>query len=390
MYETYTHKLYAREYILPFARSSFFFPQKHTKKMASTKKKRRKNTNDTNDEDETKKKRSKAITDAGELLVKMHAHGSFVRPLFVHRQTQKDIRERREALSAEFEGEEREEEEKGEAAAAAAAAATAAATVLVTGFPLEWHNEFSISDLFSSSFGETKRVQLIRLETNAAAKSALVTFERTKSVEKLWKKIEEKTIVEAPTILPRGSTKTDNNNSGKMNAPPQFGLDKFVYEHRLQRKGGAKAAKASIDEWFRDRAKAKEIEKRKRERENEDDGWTVVQQKRGRRKTSDNQGITVGAVRASTAERRRKEALRLEENDGDDDAGGFPDAGENNGSSFYRKKKKGTLGLAPVENFYKFQSRERRRNDLIALQRGFQADKAKVLAMKAARKFKPV
>jgi ribosomal RNA-processing protein 7 len=384
----------------------FFFPRAQKKlitaqkklitaqKKMATKKKKRKNTNDdTNDEDETKKtkkrrKNTLAITDAGELLVKMHAHGSFVRPLFVHRQTQKDIRERREALSAEFEEEEREEEE-GEAAAAAAAAATAAATVLVTGFPLEWHNEFSVSDLFSSSFGETKRVQLIRLETNAAAKSALVTFERTKSVEKLWKKIEEKTIVEAPTILPRGSTKNDNN-SGKLNAPPQFGLDKFVYEHRLQRKGGAKAAKASIDEWFRDRAKAKEIEKRKRERENEDDGWTVVQQKRGRRKTSDNQGITVGAVRASTAERRRKEALRLEENDGDDDDGGFPDAGENNGSSFYRKKKKGTLGLAPVENFYKFQSRERRRNDLIALQRGFQADKAKVLAMKAARKFKPV
>jgi len=356
----------------------------------ATKKKKRKNDHDDDDEDERKtKKRSKnafAITDAGELLVKMHAHGSFVRPLFVHRQTQKDIRERRrEALSSEFE-EEREEEE-GEAAAAAAAAATAAATVLVTGFPLEWHNEFSISDLFTSSFGETKRVQLIRLETNAEAKSALVTFERTKSVEKLWKKIEEKTIVEAPTILPRGSTKSDNNG-GKMNAPPQFGLDKFVYEHRLQRQGGAKAAKASIDEWFRNRAKAKEIEKRKRERENEDDGWTVVQQKRGRRKTSDNQGITVGAVRASTAERRRKEALRLEENDLDDD--GFPDAAENNGSSFYRKKKKGTLGLAPVENFYKFQSRERRRNDLIALQRGFQADRAKVLAMKAARKFKPV
>lgn len=352
----------------------------------ATKKKKRKNDDDEDETKKTTKKRNKntAITDAGELLVRMHAHGSFVRPLFVHRQTQKDIRERRmrEAL-AEFE-EEREEEEE---AAAAVAAATAAATILVTGFPLEWHNEFSISDLFTSSFGETKRVQLIRLETNAEAKSALVTFERTKSVEKLWKKIEEKTIVEAPTILPRGSTKSDNN-SGKMNAPPQFGLDKFVYEHRLQRQGGAKAAKASIDEWFRNRAKAKEIEKRKRARENEDDGWTVVQQKRGRRKTSDNQGITVGAVRASTAERRRKEALRLEENDGDDHD--FPDAAENNGSSFYRKKKKGTLGLAPVENFYKFQSRERRRNDLIALQRGFQADRAKVLAMKAARKFKPV
>jgi len=106
-------------------------------------------------------------------------------------------------------------------------------------------------------------------------------------------------------------------------------LDKFVYEHRLRRKGGAKAAKATVDEWFRNRAKEKEIEKRKRAREEEDDGWTVVQQKRGRRKTSDNQGITVGGVRASTVERRRKEALTMENEDGD---------ATTTSSSFYRKK----------------------------------------------------
>ena len=341
-----------------------------TTKTTTTKKKRKKKrkndfdddiTNVSSEKETTKKKRKRASDDdddVGELLVKMYPHGSFIRPLFVHRQTQKDIRDIRE------EEEDKEEEEEGKAAS------FAAATVLVTGFPFDWHNEFSIQDLFSTSFGETKRVQLIRLETNSEAKSALVTFEQTKSLQKLWKKIEEKIIVEAPiTRLGIGSP-----------PPPQFGLDKFVYEHRLRRKGGAKAAKATIDEWFRNRAKEKEIEKRKRAREEEDDGWTVVQQKRGRRKTSDNQGITVGGVRASTVERRRKEALTMEDEDGD----------VNNSSSFYRKKKKGTLGLAPVENFYKFQSRERRRNDLIALQRGFQADKAKVLAMKAARKFKPV
>ena len=251
--------------------------------------------------------------------------------------------------------------------------------MFVTGFPPDWLNEFTIRDLFSTSFGETKRVQLIRLETNSDANSALVTFEQTKSLQKLWKNIEEKKIIEAPIT----NATVDNSNV----LPPQFGLDKFVYEHRVQRKGGSKAAKATIDEWFRNRAKEKEIEKRKRAREAEDDGWTVVQQKRGRRKTSDNQGITVGGVRASTVERRRKEAaLMTEEDEGGDDA-----VGENTtSSSFYRKKKKGTLGSTPVENFYKFQSRERRRNDLIALQRGFQADKAKVLAMKASRKFKPV
>ena len=335
-------------------------------KTTTTKKRKKKRKNDevialSSEKEAKKRKRKRALDDddVGELLVKMYPHGSFIRPLFVHRQTQKDIREIREE-----EEEEKEEEEK--------AASFAAATVLVTGFPFDWHNEFSIQDLFSTSFGETKRVQLIRLKTNSEAKSALVTFEQTKSLQKLWKKIEEKTIVEAPmtTRLGIGSP-----------PPPQFGLDKFVYEHRLRRKGGAKAAKATVDEWFRNRAKEKEIEKRKRAREEEDDGWTVVQQKRGRRKTSDNQGITVGGVRASTVERRRKEALTMEDEDGD---------ATTTSSSFYRKKKKGTLGLAPVENFYKFQSRERRRNDLIALQRGFQADKAKVLAMKAARKFKPV
>lgn len=350
-----------------------------TKTTTTKKKKRRKKrkndfdddiTNNVSSEKETttKRKRKRASgdddDDVGELLVKMYPHGSFIRPLFVHRQTQKDIRDIRE--------EEDDEEDKEEEKAAAFSASFAAATVLVTGFPFEWHNEFSIQDLFSTSFGETKRVQLIRLKTNSEAKSALVTFEQTKSLQKLWKKIEEKTIVEAPmtTRIGIGSP-----------PPPQFGLDKFVYEHRLRRKGGAKAAKATVDEWFRNRAKEKEIEKRKRAREEEDDGWTVVQQKRGRRKTSDNQGITVGGVRASTVERRRKEALTMENEDGD---------ATTTSSSFYRKKKKGTLGLAPVENFYKFQSRERRRNDLIALQRGFQADKAKVLAMKAARKFKPV
>ena len=297
-----------------------------TTKTTTTKKKRKKKrkndfdddiTNVSSEKETTKKKRKRASDDdddVGELLVKMYPHGSFIRPLFVHRQTQKDIRDIREE-------EDIEDEDKEEKKAAASSASFAAATVLVTGFPFDWHNEFSIQDLFSTSFGETKRVQLIRLKTNSEAKSALVTFEQTKSLQKLWKKIEEKTIVEAPmtTRLGIGSP-----------PPPQFGLDKFVHEHRLRRKGGAKAAKATVDEWFRNRAKEKEIEKRKRAREEEDDGWTVVQQKRGRRKTSDNQGITVGGVRASTVERRRKEALTREDEDGDTTT---------TSSSFYRKKK---------------------------------------------------
>ena len=241
-----------------------------------------------------KSKGRKETTDVGELLVKMYPHGSFIRPLFVHKQTQKDILER-QRKAAENGNEEEEEEEDDDDDRPSSSSSFAAATVFVTGFPPDWLNEFTIRDLFSTSFGETKRVQLIRLETNSDANSALVTFEQTKSLRKLWKNIEEKKIIEAPIT----NATVDNSNV----LPPQFGLDKFVYEHRVQRKGGSKAAKATIDEWFRNRAKEKEIEKRKRAREAEDDGWTVVQQKRGRRKTSDNQGITVGGVRASTVVR---------------------------------------------------------------------------------------
>ena len=73
----------------------------------------------------------------------------------------------------------------------------------------------------------------------------------------------------------------------------------------------------------------------------------------------------------------------------EEDEGGADAVGENTTIFVLREKKKGTLGSTPVENL-QVQSRERRRNDLIALQRGFQADKAKVLTMKASRKFKPV
>jgi len=142
-----------------------------TKTTTTKKKKRRKKrkndfdddiTNNVSSEKETTKKRKRKggsgddDDDVGELLVKMYPHGSFLRPLFVHRQTQKDIRDIRE--------EEDDEEDKEEEKATASSASFAAATVLVTGFPFEWHNEFSIQDLFSTSVGETKRVQLIRFK----------------------------------------------------------------------------------------------------------------------------------------------------------------------------------------------------------------------------------
>ena len=85
-----------------------------------------------------------------------------------------------------------------------------------------------------------------------------------------------------------------------------------------------------------------------------DDGWTVVEAKRGRRKTTDDEGTAVGGIRAATADQRRKE------------------------------------GLQPKENFYRFQQREKRRGELFELKQKFEADKERVAKLKASRKFRPI
>ena len=85
-----------------------------------------------------------------------------------------------------------------------------------------------------------------------------------------------------------------------------------------------------------------------------DDGWTVVEAKRGRRKTNDGDGTTVGGIRAATADRRRTDGPKIQ------------------------------------ENFYRHQQREARRNELFELKQAFAVDKDRVAKLKATRKFRPV
>ena len=90
-----------------------------------------------------------------------------------------------------------------------------------------------------------------------------------------------------------------------------------------------------------------------REAASADDGWTVVEAKRGRRKTTDDAGTAVGGIRAATADRRRNDGPKLR------------------------------------ENFYRFQQREKRRGELYELKMRFEADKDRVAKLKASRKFRP-
>jgi hypothetical protein len=313
-------------------------------------------------------------TQRGNLFVRMYPHSSFVRCLLIHKQSSKSPKLRKVDGGRDFEADDDDDDDinNNKNKESAMMKDSFAASVFITNIPDEWYNERLLRALFSSLENSSKsksktleivQVKLMELEANKKERGALIVFARSESVKKIWTKYVDKKeqIIKAP-----------------YEETSLFGLDKFVQEHRQSRLGGASECKKRIDSWFKSNEIEKEKEERRKKLENENDGWTTVQQKRGRRKTSDNQGTTVGGVRQATAERRLKESTANEDDDDDND----------DDNAIQRKKRK-INGLVPVENFYKFQSRERRRNDLIQLQRGFMADKAKVLAMKAMRKFKP-
>jgi ribosomal RNA-processing protein 7 len=95
--------------------------------------------------------------------------------------------------------------------------------------------------------------------------------------------------------------------------------------------------------------------KRDREAAAAEDGWTVVVNKGGRKKNTDESGISVGAVDVTAATERAKK----------------------------KQRKEGIL------DFYRFQRREARRNEVLELQQKFEEDKKRIAKMKAARKFRP-
>lgn len=135
------------------------------------------------------------------------------------------------------------------------------------------------------------------------------------------------------------------------------GLNAWVAAHRRRRAGGAKEATKKIDAWFEKKEMEEQAVRDAEEAAKADDGWTVVQAKRGRRKTTadDESGTTVGGIRAATANGRRKEIKKIAN-----------------------------------EEFYRFQSKEKKRSEIMELQAKFELDKQRIARLKAARKFRPL
>ena len=135
-----------------------------------------------------------------------------------------------------------------------------------------------------------------------------------------------------------------------------FGLPLLLAQYRRQRPA-VDALRDSADR-FMAVFDAQEQARKKAQREAaQDDGWTLVTTKRGSRNS--------GGAAGSEEERaeRLEQARRKEE-----------------------KRRAAVAGLS----FYRFQGAEKKQTQLVELRRKFDEDKAKVAAMRANRRFKPL
>lgn len=134
------------------------------------------------------------------------------------------------------------------------------------------------------------------------------------------------------------------------------GMQKWITEY-YQSRPGPQVLQERIDEYIVAYEAEKEKERKEKEAIIAEDGWTVVAHHKGRKKTTDSEsGIAVGSV---------SQAAALEN---------------------LAKKKQKETGL----NFYQFQKRDAKRNEIMELQSKFEQDKKRAQQLRAARKFRPL
>lgn len=161
-----------------------------------------------------------------------------------------------------------------------------------------------------------------------------------------------------PDAAPNATNATEQSERAPDSTTPEplQGMKKWIANYKSKRPG-VEVLQRQIDQWMAD-YDARELQaKRDREAAEAEDGWTVVVAKTGRKKTTDETGLSVGAVALEAAEDRGNK----------------------------KRKKKADAAL----DFYRFQRHEARRNEVLELQERFQEDKKRIAALKAARKFRP-
>ncbi|XP_031116240.1 transcriptional regulator ATRX homolog isoform X2 [Ipomoea triloba] len=134
------------------------------------------------------------------------------------------------------------------------------------------------------------------------------------------------------------------------------GMRKWITEY-YQSRPGLQILQEKIDEYIVAYEAERERERKEKEARIAEDGWTVVVHNKGRKKTTDSEtGIAVGSV---------SQAAVIDN---------------------MAKKKTKDIGL----DFYRFQKREAKRNEIMELQSKFEQDKKRAQQLRAARKFRPL
>jgi RNA recognition motif-containing protein len=213
--------------------------------------------------------------------------------------------------------------------------------VFVAGLPAELH-EGALLELFSK-FGEVERAAV-----HGSRLSAVVLYS-----SKQGRDAALKAATKGKTIRVDVTSSSSLGSSIGVNSSTQ-GLKAWVNAHKAQKPGNAELQR-QLDKWMEDYEAEEERRKASAMASMEEDGWTVVQRHKGRKKNTSESGVTVGAVAAAAAAARAAKKRPIEHAD-----------------------------------FYRFQQREKRRNDLLELRERFEEDKRRLVELKAVRKFKSV
>ncbi|KAI7841347.1 hypothetical protein COHA_004965 [Chlorella ohadii] len=213
--------------------------------------------------------------------------------------------------------------------------------VFVAGIPQQLQGT-ALVDLFTR-FGEIERAAL-----HGSRVSAVLLYAAAAGRDKLMRATGKRRAVELQLPEP----------------PEPHGLKAWVEEHRalkpgnaeLQASGAAAALRAALDEWMAEWEAEDAARRAAALKANEEEGWTVVQRHKGRKKNASASGVTVAGVAGAAAAAQLAEKAKKDHTHAD---------------------------------FYRFQQREKRRNELLDLRERFEADKKRLADLRSARKWKP-
>jgi hypothetical protein len=198
--------------------------------------------------------------------------------------------------------------------------------------PLNWREE-DMRSVFEV-FGEVETLVL-----HQTKKSGMVKFSESQAQR---------------TALSAASTSSIVEFSPSQDSDEPAGLKAWLQQHKEKAPSPAELQRR-LDDWVAAYEEEEAAEERQKKANMSEDGWTVVVRQKGRAKTTEEGGASVRGGGVSQAA-----ALEM---------------------------KKASDKKAVESNFYTFQQRDKRRNELLALREKFDKDRKRIQELRSTRKF---